>query len=64
MATSAIDRQGDGRAAVVRFGMSPRAIPGQLDPRRRAGVRRTVWIVAGMALAIYLLFFAQQLWWH
>jgi hypothetical protein len=44
--------------------MSPRAIPGQLDPRRRAGVRRTVWIVAGMALAIYLLFFAQQLWWH
>ncbi|HSE11111.1 MAG TPA: hypothetical protein VLB69_00635 [Rudaea sp.] len=28
--------------------------------QRRAGIRRTVWIVAGIALAIFVLFFLQQ----
>ena len=31
------------------------------DPaQRRAAVRRTAWIVAGVAVAIYLLFFLSQ----
>jgi hypothetical protein len=34
------------------------------EEQRRAGVRRTVWIVAGMALAMYLLFFLKQAFWH
>ena len=32
--------------------------------QRRAGIRRTVWIVAGIALAIFVLFFVKQGVWH
>jgi len=36
-----------------------------IDPaERRAGVRRTVWIVAGLAVAMYVLFFIKQAFWH
>jgi hypothetical protein len=34
------------------------------DRQRRAGVRRTAWIVAGVAVAMYLLFFLKQAFWH
>ena len=31
------------------------------DPdQRRAGIRRTAWIVGGIALAIFVLFFVEQ----
>jgi hypothetical protein len=30
--------------------------------QRRSGVRRTAWIVAGIALAIYVLFFVHSVW--
>ena len=37
----------------------------RFDPnQRRAAVRRTAWIVAGVAVAIYLLFFLKQGFWH
>ncbi|HEY2397223.1 MAG TPA: hypothetical protein VGH81_14775 [Rudaea sp.] len=32
--------------------------------QRRAGIRRTAWIVAGMALAMFVLFFLKQGIWH
>ena len=35
-----------------------------LDQKPRAGIRRTVWIVAGMAFGMYLLFFLKQALWH
>jgi type VI protein secretion system component VasF len=37
----------------------------KFDPaERRAAVRRTVWIMAGVALAIFVLFFVKQGIWH
>jgi hypothetical protein len=37
----------------------------KFDPaERRAGVRRTVWIAAGIAFAIFVLFFIKQGIWH
>ena len=35
-----------------------------LDEQRRAAIRRTVWIVGGIALAIFVLFFIKQFFWH
>ena len=32
--------------------------------QQRAGVRRTVWIVGGIAFAIFVLFFVKQFFWH
>jgi hypothetical protein len=32
--------------------------------QRRAGIRRTVWIVAGAAFAMFVLFFLKQGIWH
>lgn len=33
----------------------------KFDPdRRRAGIRRTAWIVGGIAFAIFVLFFLEQ----
>jgi uncharacterized membrane protein len=32
--------------------------------QRRAGVRRTVWVVGGFALAMFVLFFLKQAIWH
>jgi hypothetical protein len=32
--------------------------------QRRAGIRRTAWIVGGIALAIFVLFFLKQGVWH
>jgi len=32
--------------------------------QRRAGIRRTAWIVGGMALAMFVLFFIKQGIWH
>ena len=32
--------------------------------QRRAGIRRTVWIVGGIALAILVLFFLEKGIWH
>jgi len=32
--------------------------------QRRAGIRRTVWIVGGLALAMFVLFFLKQGIWH
>ena len=32
--------------------------------QRRAGIRRTAWIVGGVALAILVLFFLKQGIWH
>ena len=32
--------------------------------QRRAGIRRTVWIMGGVALAIFVLFFLKQGIWH
>jgi hypothetical protein len=41
------------------------AQPAKFDPaQRRAGVRRTVWIMASIALAIFVLFFVKQGIWH
>jgi type VI protein secretion system component VasF len=34
------------------------------DDQRRAGIRRTAWFVAGIALAIFVLFFVKQGIWH
>jgi len=35
--------------------------PASTDPgQRRASVRRTVWIVAAVAIAIYLMFFLEK----
>jgi hypothetical protein len=34
------------------------------DQRRAAGIRRTVWIVGAIALAILVLFFVKQGIWH
>ena len=35
------------------------------DPaERRAAVRRTAWVVAGIAVAIFVLFFVKQGIWH
>ncbi|HEX6833749.1 MAG TPA: hypothetical protein VF132_09490 [Rudaea sp.] len=31
---------------------------------RRAGIRRTAWIVGGIAFAIFVLFFVKQGIWH
>jgi hypothetical protein len=39
--------------------------PASIDPnQRRAGIRRTVWIMAGIAFAIFVLFFVKQGFWH
>jgi hypothetical protein len=39
--------------------------PTSLQPdQRRAGIRRTAWIVGGIALAIFVLFFVKQGVWH
>ena len=35
-----------------------------LSPEQRAGIRRTVWIVGGIALTIFVLFFVKQFFWH
>jgi hypothetical protein len=32
--------------------------------QRRAGIRRTVWVVGGIALAMFVLFFVKQGIWH
>jgi hypothetical protein len=32
--------------------------------QRRAGVRRTAWVVGGFALAMFVLFFLKQAIWH
>jgi len=34
------------------------------DRQRRAGIRRTALLVAGVAVAMYLMFFFKQLFWH
>ena len=34
------------------------------DEKRRAGIRRTVWIVGGIAFAMFVLFFVKQFFWH
>ncbi len=31
---------------------------------QRAGIRRTVWIVGGIAFAIFVAFFVKQFFWH
>lgn len=31
---------------------------------QRAAIRRTVWIVGGLAFAIFVLFFIKQFFWH
>jgi len=38
--------------------------PANYLDQRRAGIRRTVWIVAGIALTILVLFFVKQGIWH
>ena len=38
--------------------------PARSDDARRSGARRTAWVVGGVAIAIYLLFFLKQLVWH
>ena len=35
-----------------------------LDEQRRAGIRRTVWIVGGIAFTMFVLFFVKQFFWH
>jgi len=32
--------------------------------QRRAGIRRTAWVVGGFALAMFVLFFVKQAIWH
>ena len=32
--------------------------------QRRAGIRRTAWIVGGIAVAMFVLFFVKQAIWH
>ena len=32
--------------------------------QQRAGIRRTVWIVGGIAFVIFVLFFVKQAFWH
>ena len=32
--------------------------------QQRAGIRRTAWIVGGIALAMFVLFIVKQLIWH
>jgi hypothetical protein len=44
--------------------MTPQHASLEREQRRRAGVRRTAWIVAAIALAVYVLFFVQQLVWR
>jgi len=35
------------------------------DPQQqRAGIRRTVWIVGGIAFALFVLFIVKQFLWH
>ena len=34
------------------------------NDQRRAGIRRTAWVVGGIALAIFVLFFLKQGIWH
>jgi len=41
------------------------ASPVNIDlQQRRAGIRRTVVIVGGIALTIFVLFFVKQFFWH
>ena len=35
-----------------------------LHEQQRAGIRRTVWIVGGIAFAMFVLFIVKQLLWH
>ena len=43
----------------------PQIAMNRFDPeQRRAGIRRTVWIVGGIAAAIFVLFFLKQGIWH
>ena len=32
--------------------------------QQRAGIRRTVWIVGGIAFTVFVLFFIKQFFWH
>ena len=34
------------------------------NQEQRAGIRRTVWIVGGIAFAMFALFFVKQFFWH
>ena len=34
------------------------------EMQRRAGIRRTVWIVGGIAFAMFVLFLVKQALWH
>ena len=34
------------------------------NPEQRAGIRRTVWIVGGIAFTMFVLFFVKQFFWH
>jgi hypothetical protein len=34
------------------------------NDQRRAGIRRTAWIVGGIAIAMFVLFFVKQGIWH
>jgi hypothetical protein len=36
----------------------------QISDQRRAGIRRTAWVAAWVALGIFVLFFVQQGLWH
>lgn len=37
--------------------------PANLE-QQRAGIRRTVWIVGGIAFTMFVLFFVKQFFWH
>jgi hypothetical protein len=34
------------------------------NDKQRAGIRRTVWIVGGIAFAMFVLFSVKQFFWH
>jgi type VI protein secretion system component VasF len=56
-------RGNDGRKTAVSNDMTHSPANIDLD-QRRAGIRRTVWIVAGVAVAVLVLFFLKQAIWH
>ena len=35
-----------------------------INDQQRAGIRRTVWIVGGIAFTVFVLFFIKQFFWH
>lgn len=53
----------DGRKTAVANDMTNSPANSDLD-QRRAGIRRTAWIVGGIAFAILVLFFLKQGIWH